>query len=65
MLIATILVFLVMSLGITTALAAFWWAAKDKQFENIEDGAYCIFDEAEPINRPTDSFPGKQPGQIK
>jgi len=60
---ATILVFLVMSIGITVALGAFWWAAKDKQFENIEEGASCIFDESEPVGEPTDSFPGKPPGE--
>lgn len=42
-----------------SALIAFYWAAKTGQFQNIQRGAEVIFDEEEPIGRPTDRFPVK------
>lgn len=37
-----------------TAVAAFYWAAKNGQFRNMEQGSKEIFDEEEPIGQPTD-----------
>jgi len=65
MLIPTVVVLIVMGIGIAAALSAFWWAAKNKQFENVEEGARAIFDESEPIGEATDSFPGAPKGKVK
>lgn len=51
-----------MGAGATAIVAAFFWAAKNRQFEDVENGSLVIFDSAEPIGEPTDSFPGKTPG---
>lgn len=37
-----------------TALIALAWAAKDGQFNNYGDGSKTIFDDDEPIGKPTD-----------
>lgn len=42
-----------------SAILAFYWAAKTGQFRNLSQGAKVIFDEDEPIGKPTDHFPGK------
>ncbi|MEX1119138.1 MAG: cbb3-type cytochrome oxidase assembly protein CcoS [Terrimicrobiaceae bacterium] len=42
-----------------TALIAFYWAARDGQFRDLKKGSEVIFDEDEPIGRPTDHFPVK------
>lgn len=44
-----------------SAIYALNWAIKTGQFHNVEKGATVIFDEEEPIGRPTDSFPAKRP----
>jgi cbb3-type cytochrome oxidase maturation protein len=43
-----------------SALIAFAWAAKTGQFRDLKKGATVIFDEDEPIGKPTDSFPGSK-----
>jgi nitrogen fixation-related uncharacterized protein len=43
-----------------SAIYALNWAIKNGQFRSIEKGATEIFDEEEPIGRPTDSFPAKR-----
>lgn len=58
MLIAAIAVLFVMGLGAAGALYAFFWAAKNQQFENIEEGSLTIFDADEPVGQATDFFPG-------
>lgn len=40
-----------------TALLAFFWAARDGQFANLNDGAASIFDDEEPVGNKTDFFP--------
>jgi cbb3-type cytochrome oxidase maturation protein len=42
-----------------SALVAFYWAAKNDQFRNLKKGSEVIFDEDEPIGKPTDHFPAK------
>lgn len=43
------------------AAYALHWAHKNKQLENLEEGAMSIFDEEEPAGEQTDFFPGKLP----
>lgn len=52
-------VLLVLGLGLLggSALAAFFWAARDGQFENLDTAPEVIFDAAEPIGEPGDCFP--------
>jgi len=38
----------------STALLTLYWAAKNGQFRNMEQGARVIFDDAEPVGQPTD-----------
>ncbi len=42
-----------------SAVYALKWAIRTGQFRDIEKGATEIFDDEEPIGRPTDSFPTK------
>jgi cbb3-type cytochrome oxidase maturation protein len=56
---AAIAILMIMGLIAASALAAFWWAAKNKQFENVEEGSLTIFDADEPIGKSTDAFPGQ------
>ncbi len=44
-----------------TTLAAFYWAAKNGQFRNLEDGSRSIFDQDEPVGAATDAFADKRP----
>jgi len=46
------------------AILAFYWAAKHGHLQNVEIGAKIIFDDEEPIGKPTDAFPGNQPGTL-
>ena len=46
------------------AILAFYWAAKHGHLQNVESGAKIIFDDEEPIGRPTDAFPGYRPGTL-
>lgn len=39
-----------------SALFAFYWAAKNNQFRDLKKGSEVIFDEDEPIGKPTDCF---------
>lgn len=50
----------VMALAITgSGVLALRWAARDGQLRDFERNAQSIFDEEEPVGRPTDFFPGK------
>lgn len=60
MLQAVIAILMVMGLIAGSALTAFWWAAKHRQFDNVEDGSLTIFDADEPVGRTTDRFPGSR-----
>jgi cbb3-type cytochrome oxidase maturation protein len=54
---ALILIFLVL-LGASLAIGAFLWAVRNKQFKDLNAGAYVIFDEDEPIGKMTDNVFG-------
>jgi cbb3-type cytochrome oxidase maturation protein len=54
---AIILIFLVF-LGASLAIGAFFWAVRNKQFKDLNAGAYVIFDEDEPIGKMTDNVFG-------
>ena len=43
-----------------SALAAFFWAAGNGQFENLDRAPEVIFDEAEPMGERGDCFPDAQ-----
>lgn len=58
MLQAAVAILAVMAIIAASALAAFWWAARNGQFENVEEGSLSIFDADEPVGRSTDTFPG-------
>lgn len=40
-----------------SALAAFCWAARTGQFENLDEAPEVIFDESEPVGKTSDRFP--------
>lgn len=39
-----------------TTVAAFYWAARNGQFRNLEAGSKTIFDDDEPVGTATDAF---------
>jgi cbb3-type cytochrome oxidase maturation protein len=41
-----------------SAVWALVWAIRNGQMSNLKAGAESIFDEEEPVGRPTDAFPG-------
>ncbi len=43
-----------------SALAAFYWAVKDGQLENLSEASRVIFDDDEPVGTATDRFPSSQ-----
>jgi cbb3-type cytochrome oxidase maturation protein len=43
-----------------TAVLALYWAGKTGQFQDMRAGAETIFDEEEPIGKPTDMVLGKR-----
>ncbi len=45
-----------------TTIAAFYWAARNGQFRNLEAGARVIFDADEPVGVATDAFTDSNPG---
>ncbi len=53
------------TLFLISAVYALYWASKNKQFKNFEEGAKTIFDEEEPEGVPTDFFPGEDPRSPK
>lgn len=57
----TSMLLLVMLVMAGTALAAFYWAARDGQFDDMRKGALSIFDSEEPQGVPTDAFPARAP----
>lgn len=42
-------------LGGFMALCAFVWAVRTDQFDNLNAGAYAIFDDEEPVGKMTDN----------
>lgn len=52
--------FILAGLFFASVLYAFNWAFKNGQFQELDKGASCIFDEEEPLGKQTDFFPGKR-----
>lgn len=44
-----------------SAVGALVWAIGHGQMESFGSAARSIFDEEEPVGRPTDAFPGSRP----
>jgi cbb3-type cytochrome oxidase maturation protein len=44
-----------------TALLAFWWAARQGEFDHLQKTALSIFDEDEPVGQLSDHFPLSAP----
>lgn len=57
--------FIFASLFFIGSAAALYWAHKNGQLSNLEDGAKSIFDEEEPVDSQTDVFPKKSSPHIK
>jgi cbb3-type cytochrome oxidase maturation protein len=55
-----VLIVLGVGLFAGSALVAFFWAAKDGQFEHLDMAPGVIFDEAEPAGEPGDCFPDER-----
>jgi nitrogen fixation-related uncharacterized protein len=55
------LAFVIAVLITGSAVYALFWASKRGELRDFEKGAASIFDESEPIGKPTDFFPGKGP----
>ena len=49
------LLILILIIGATVAMGAFIWAVRNKQFKDLNAGAYVIFDEEEPVGKMTDT----------
>ena len=57
--IAIAVLFFLGALFFAGVIYAFAWAKKNRQFENLEQGARSIFNEEEPEGQVTDHFPAK------
>lgn len=53
--------FLVSLLVTGSAVYALYWSSKKGQLRDLDQGALSIFDEQEPVGRPTDHFPSGKP----
>ena len=53
---AALTIVVIAIIGASLALAAFFWALRNKQFsiKQLNEGAFVIFDSAEPVGKPTD-----------
>lgn len=56
--------FLSASLFFLAGAAALFWAHRNGQLSNLEQGSRSIFDEDEPVGEITDSFPSKKRSHI-
>ena len=56
-LIASIFVYGLLFTLLVSVVWGMWWAVRGGQFSEFQKGARSIFDEQEPIGRPTDAFP--------
>jgi nitrogen fixation-related uncharacterized protein len=45
---------------VSSAIYGLYWATKKGQLQNLEEGAKVIFDEEEPIGKPTDQVLNKK-----
>ena len=52
-----VIVWIVMAAFAVSAVAALVWAIQHGQMERFASAARSIFDEEEPVGRPTDAFP--------
>jgi cbb3-type cytochrome oxidase maturation protein len=43
-----------------SALIAFFWAVRTGQLQNLDKAPEVIFDEGEPVGKPTDCFPDER-----
>lgn len=59
---AALILILILFLGASLAIGAFFWAVRNKQFKDLNAGAYVIFDEDEPIGKMTDNVFGTPEG---
>lgn len=55
-----LVVFLLGGLFFASAIYVLFWSARNRQFQDLEQGARTIFDEEEPEGVQTDFFPGKK-----
>lgn len=55
--------FLISVLVTASAVYALYWSSRKGQLRNLEQGALSIFDEKEPVGKPTDFFPGESRSQ--
>lgn len=55
---ASLILISVVFLAAAFAIAAFVWAIRNKQFKDLNAGAFVIFDEEEPIGEMTDTIFG-------
>ena len=55
-----VIIFIFASLFFVGAAFALHWAYKNRQLENLEEGARSIFDEEEPEGEIQDAFPSKR-----
>jgi cbb3-type cytochrome oxidase maturation protein len=58
---ASLIILTVMVTISLITVAAFSWAASNRQFDHLEDASQMIFDEDEPIGKPTDPAIPKEP----
>lgn len=52
-------IILVILIGGIIAIGAFIWAVRNKQFSDMNSGAYVIFDDEEPVGNLTDNTFGQ------
>lgn len=48
-----------------SALAAFFWAVRDGQLQNLDVAPTIIFDDGEPVGSATDCFPDDRARQVR
>lgn len=56
-----ILIFGLFAALFASVIWGLWWAIHAGQFSDFQKGATSIFDDQEPVGRPTDTFPGAKP----
>ncbi len=64
---AAVIVIVIALIAGAFALAAFVWAIRTKQFslEQLNKGAYLVFDDDEPVGRPQDMLFGQPVAPLK
>jgi len=57
----TLVYVVIWSSALILGVSAVWalvWAIRSGQFDDLRQGALSIFDDDEPVGKPTDRFPG-------